>query len=1058
MKKNIVIYFLFTLSGVAGLVYQVVWFKHLSYFLGNTSYSQSIVLATFMGGLAIGAWWWGKIADKSVNALKLFAWLEIGIAVYCFLYMPIFDGVKTIFISLVKSQGWASDSGIVLLFKFVVSSLTMLIPTVLMGGTLPVLVRFLSERISDVGKNVSVLYFINSLGAVIGTVLAGFFLLQTIGLKATVYVGATMDLLVGLVFLGVVYYTKQHKSIDKVIEKNLPSEKIDFSLTSAQYKIVLWVAVISGFCAMAYEVIWLRLLIPILSSTTYSFTIILAVFITGITLGSLLVYSVLPKIKRPYWFLGFCQFGIVISILLTLPFYEKIPYLIWSEFGTRIRTDGAYTSYLMHQFYYVFLVMILPTIFMGMSLPIASRIAVRKVNESGRKVGRVFALNTIGTVAGALLTGLVLIPSIGIKSSIEIILLLNLILVVFILFSTSKPNLKLVVGMFVVFIFSSIYYFKNVDYERWVYTIMMSEVSRKINIKKPPKSFEEFQRNEIKAHDSVLYYKEGVGGTVVVGKKDEITYLYTNGKGDANSVGDLRTQVLLGHTPLILHSKPEKVLVIGFGAGTTIGSVLRHSRVKSAEVAEISSGVIQSSVFFEHINQKPLEDKRLKVVTDDGVSALRLSSSKYDVIISQPSNPWVAGVGNLFTKEFFNDCKMKLNPKGYMAQWFSLYEMDDAGLELILRTAKESFAYVSLWQIGQNDILFLCSETPFDFNLLNIENNYKSVMNILNNIGLKNFVTFLSLEISSDNKLIDDYINSTNKTINTEDLPLLEYNVPKAYFQDCRPNRFIEIDQRESYESKNSLLGLYFKTNKPTDSDYFHLGSFHTLYFNEKLGFVFADKYPHLYLSLAISKRETGDYTEAILFLEKAVNLRDTVPLYYEELINTYFLSNQPLMAVKVASDAIKLFPKNAVFYKLKGTGFSMQNKLKLAMEFLEKAIYINPNDYESFNELGLVYGKQGQYEMSIKYFDKSIELNNKESKVYYNRGFSKSLLGDYMSAILDFDQAILLNEKYTLAYLARGKAKFNSADKEEGCLDFYRARSLGSKESINLINNYCEK
>lgn len=1050
---------LFVLSGIAGLIYQVVWFKHLSYFLGNTTYSQSIVLATFMGGLAIGAWWLGKKADGSNNALKLFAWLEIGIAVYCFLYMPIFEGVKSVFISLVKSQGWASDSEIVLSLKFVVSALTMLVPTILMGGTLPVLVRYLSDRISEVGKNVSILYFINSLGAVIGTVLAGFYLLQTIGLKATVYTGASLDLIVGLVFLVVIYTSKKQQKIkEHPVKKNKLSEKVESLLTPIQYKIVLLVATVSGFCAMAYEVIWLRLLIPVLSSTTYSFTIILTVFITGITLGSLIMYFVLPKIKKHYLFLGLCQFGIVISILLTLPFYEKIPYLIWSEFGATSRTDADYISYLMLQFYYVFLVMILPTVFMGMSLPIASRIVVKQVKESGRKVGGIFALNTLGTVIGALVTGLVLIPLVGIKNSIEIVLLLNLFLVVLIIFSNKISNYKLLFGLLAILILSSFNYFKNVSQDRWAYTIMMSEVSRKINIEKPPKSFDQFYKNEVKAHDSILYYKEGIGGTIVVGKKDEVTYLYTNGKGDANSVGDLKTQVFLGHTPMILHPNPDSVLVIGFGAGTTIGSVLTHPSVKYAEVAEISPEVIEASRYFEHVNQKPLDDNRLRVIRDDGISALRLSPYKYDVIISQPSNPWSAGVGNLFTKEFFNDCKQKLKPGGYMAQWFSLYEMDDKGLELILRTAKETFDNISLWQIGRNDVLFLCSETPFEFELPYIKSNYKSVETVLNEVGLKNFPTFLSLEKSSNNEAIEAFIKSSNKGLNTEDLPLLESHAPKAYFNDARPDRFKELDERLTYESSNLLLNMYVTDNILSEKELFHLGSFHTLYFYEELGFLFAEKNPYVYLSWAISEREKKNYSKAIDYLKKAINVNKNEVVFYEEFINTCFLANNFDKALDITEKAIKQFPEKGIFYKFKGTVYSMQNELELAEKFLLRSLELDPNSSDSYNELGQVYGKSKKYKLAIDYFDKSIEIDAEKSKVYYNRGLSKSFLEDYQSALIDFNHAILLDSQYASAYTARGRSRYNTGDKTGGCADFQKARTLGNEEAKKLHNEYCRE
>jgi len=267
-RLHFIVVALFIISGLASLVYQVVWFKQLSYFLGNTTYSQSVVLATFMGGLALGAWYWGKRADKFGNNLRLFALLEIALALYCFFYNPIFNFAEGQFTDFVKYFELASDSAAVLFLKLVVSSSTMLFPTFLMGGTLPVLVRFLNNQSSHIGANVAVLYFVNSLGAVLGTVLAGFFLLQFFGLRGSIYIGASFELAVGLLALLVSrkYVVSQGVAADITRKEGIQQES---PLSPRQYKLILWMAGLTGLCAMLYEVGWLRILIPILSSSTY---------------------------------------------------------------------------------------------------------------------------------------------------------------------------------------------------------------------------------------------------------------------------------------------------------------------------------------------------------------------------------------------------------------------------------------------------------------------------------------------------------------------------------------------------------------------------------------------------------------------------------------------------------------------------------------------------------------------------------------------------------------------------------------------------------------------
>lgn len=1052
---------LFVLSGLAGLIYQVVWFKHLSYFLGNTTYSQVIVLATFMGGLAIGSWWWGKRADRSRDALKLFAWLEVAIAIYCFLYFPIFEFVKEMFVALVKSQGWRSDSTMVLVLKLFVSAFTMLLPAILMGGTLPVLVRYLSDRITEVGKNVSILYFINSLGAVLGTVLAGFYLLQTIGLRATVYVGATADLLVGLVFLIITYgiFKKRVELFPKKVkvknEKVSREKEAKYIITRKQYNIVIIIAGVSGMCAMIYEVVWLRLLIPILSSTTYSFTLILAVFITGITLGSLLVYFILPKLKKPFLFLGLCQLFIVLSILLTLPFYEKIPYLIWSSIGDDMKSLEGYQYYLRTQLYYSSLIMIIPTVFMGMSLPIASRLAVKNVEKSGSNVGRVFSINTLGTVIGSILAGLFLIPFIGIKSTIELCLILNLVLAFLVIFYPQllKPKSKVLV--LVIVIFSGIYYLLNVSTERWAYSIMMSEVPRSINRSEPPETFEKFYNQERIKHDSILYYDEGVGGTIIVGKKDKKVYLYTNGKRDAHSVSDLRTQTMLGHIPLILHSDPDTVMVVGLGAGTTIGSVLIDERVQYAEVAEISSEVIDASKHFEHVNNKPLQDERLRVIKDDGITALRLSLYKYDIIISQPSNPWSAGVGNLFTKEFFEDCSSKLNPGGYMAQWFSLYEMDNETLKLIIRTISTEFKYISLWQINSYDILLLCSNEQFDFDLNNIEENFNVRLHKFENLNMNIFEVFLSQELMSYSFDLENF--SGEGPLNTENLPLLEYWAPKSYFLNTYPDEVVNLDERLSKNNSNLLLNKYLGDKELSKESSFNIGMYQTNFGSYKYGIGLGDKNPMIYMFWAKNETKKENYTKALKYLDMAISANDTLSDAYQQKAVIAARLGQKEKAIEEISKAIKSAPELTDYYIQRSQLYTSNKNLTKAVLDLEKASELNPERIDLYFQIADLYGQMDQYSKVITVLNLVEQHAKNKAEFYFKRGLAHFLTNNYENAISDLNRAVSLEPGFGQAYLLGARVYLKNNNYSEGCNWLHLAKNNGGQQVDKLIKHYCE-
>lgn len=1046
------ILFFFLLSGAAGLMYQITWFRQLSYFIGNSTYAQSIVLATFMSGLAFGAWFWGKKADQSGKALRIFAWLEIGIAVYCFLYGPIFRALESGFVGIVAGNDLPSDSTLVVLMRLIVSVLAILLPTILMGGTLPVLVRFFTERTQDLGRNVAIFYFINSLGAVVGTVIGGFYLLQTLGVQLTGWVGAGIDLIIGVYCLLASYKVDAPGETPKENQKENASL---FPITEKQNRLIFWVAGISGLSAMIYEVVWLRLLIPILSSSTYSFTVILSVFIGGITLGSFIVYKKSASIKNPYKLLTYCQFGIVAATLFTIPFYDALPYYIWSAVGSP--NMSSYGFYLSIQLFFVVLLILPPTIFMGMSLPLASRMYVKDVKESGRGIGNIFAFNTLGTVIGSLLAGLILIPFIGIKNTLQIAVAVNLLLAILLYRRGSDFKRSHLILSGVTLVLGILFYLGTVRQQRWAYHIMLSEVSRKINRLEPPVDFDEFMEKAAN-HDEIHFYEEGINGTIVVAQKDEEVYLFTNGKGDANSVGDLATQVSLGLTPIVLHPSPDSVFVIGFGAGTTIGHVMSHPRVKYGEVAEISGEVIEASSYFNSINAEPLKRKNLRVIKDDGLCALRVSPRKYDVIISQPSNPWSAGVGNLFTREFFHTCKEHLHQGGYVAQWFNLYEMDDESLRLVLRTALSEFKKITLWHLGGSDILLLCSDHDLGMNPEKFRKAFDLSAKEFSKINIRAYPAFLSQELVSDQQTIRKYAGTG--PLNTEDLPLLEHWAPRAFYHNASPTKFYKLDERGKLDAHpKHLLGQLLRSTKGlSNEEILQTGLFQSVGGNKDLAHQLADMNPEIYVMWAEKARQMGNMEMAKKYDDRAAELlmdRDPTKSDAERRADQLARSGDVNGALREIQKALQQ-KESAGLYFQKGNILLSQSKTDECIVAFEKAIQLDPKLLEAYINLAIAKGQKSLFTEVVEILNRAEKISSSNAQVYFNRGYAYALQDKLEASLKDFNRAIEINPNYGQAYMLRGRTHQTMGNAQAACADYQKAVSFHVQGAEQMVQQTC--
>ena len=922
---------LFIVSGATGLIYQIAWFKYLSLFLGNTTYAQTIVLATFMGGLAIGASLWGRRADRTKSPIVLYGALEFFIGLYCVMYPWFMTIVKNLFVISVHALHLASDGSAVLFLKLVISVLTLLLPTILMGGTLPVLVRFLTHNVEESGKNVATLYFLNSFGAVIGSLLGGFFLVPMAGLHLTVVSAGVINILIAVAAFVLGTQKQLAGSED---EQTMASELPPSS--DLHVLLAVTVAGVSGLAAMIYEVAWVRLLIPVIGSSTYSYTLMLVAFIAGITIGSWIVSIFIRRWKNLFAVLALCQLLIGVSMALMLPLYGRVPYYFW-HVGTIItRSDTTYPLFLILQFIIGLSIMIIPTIFLGMSLPLASRIAARSVQVLGKTVGTVFSVNTVGTVFGSLAAGLVLIPLIGVRHAIEVGLVLNIACgVLLTVVDTGQSKLRRGIVVVLATLLASLTF---VFGSNWNQMVTLSGVFRQFGANhQPPSSYAEFV--QISRFQNVLYYKEGASATVGVVSSPSgngtQNVLIINGKADASSVGDLPTQVLLGQVPAMLHPHPDTVLVIGFGSGVTAGSVLTHP-VKRVECVEISPEVIAASRFFEHVNNKPLEDPRTKLFIDDALSFLKLSETNYDVVISEPSNPWIAGIGNLYTTEFFETCKKKLHPKGLMVQWFHLYEIDDVTFKLVVRTFRSVFPHVIVWQSLTPDLLLIGSKdsVKLDEATLREKLSIPGVKKDLDRIQIPDVATFLSLQMISEGP-VREYASAG--PFNTEDKPLLEYWAPKAFYASRGANEINRFDERLPFGRSDLFLDQLTKKRPLTDEERLHIGLLHSEFGRGNLSVGYSvlksylDLHPkdeHALVVLAGLSERLGRREEQMQLLARAIEVTPNDPALLEQYawgsfmrdrsVATPFGPFDPSTSEKLLKRCVELTGDTVDYYRVK--------------------------------------------------------------------------------------------------------------------------------------------
>ncbi len=751
-------------SGATGLLYEFCWSKRLANWLGNTGQAHAILLATFMGGLAMGAWLFGRRADRSARPLRLYGMLEVGVGVLALLFPTLLDLAGSLYVSVGSVGGNPA--------RLVLAAVTVLPPTLLMGGSLPAMTRALTQSLDTAKGTLASLYAINSLGAAVGSLLAGVFFVPVAGLAVTEHFAVFFNILVGVLAIA-------GSLVPAVVaDGSHPEATPPRVYTEAAVKAVLIGTALSGFTAMLYEVTWIRLLSIIIGGTSYAFTLILSTFILGIALGSFwIARRAEGDALRTF---GWLQVGLVVVVCLTIPLYRRLPFVFF-HLTQLLRPDTSWSVYLLLTSLFCGLLLIPPTFLMGASFPLGARVVMRSKDSVGGEVGRVYLFNTIGTILGSLAGGLVLLPLIGLEGNFTVGLVANLIAAGVTLRASAGPATERVTKWTraSLVLSAALVLVTAVGTRGWA--TFISTAGRFREWHGHFTDFASFEQQAVKRSESLFYADDVFASVMVAQQQGTHRFLRINGKADgSNGRGDLDTQTLAAHVGVLTHpGEVKKVLLVGIGAGITAGSLLAHP-IDRLDIVEISPAVLDAAKLFSADNRDALNDPRCHVHIEDARTFLTLSPEKYDLIVSVPSNPWVTGVSGLFSRDFFRIARERLAPGGRMVQWIHTYESNEPLVQLVVRTLRDSFEHGTTW-LGAADMLLIASREPqvFDVEAMSRRMQPPAVAEDLRRLGITRVSTLLARQVHSDDGQL---AFAAKGPVNTDDHNLLEYLSPIAYF------------------------------------------------------------------------------------------------------------------------------------------------------------------------------------------------------------------------------------------------------------------------------------
>ena len=688
---------IFVISGFAGLIYQSIWSHYLGLFLGHAAYAQALVLAIFMGGMAAGAAWIARAGQRWRNLIRGYAVIEAIIGVLGLMFHWVFTGVAGFsYDTLIPALGSPLAVDIA---RWSIAALLILPQTILLGMTFPLMSGGLIRRYpGSAGNLLGGLYFTNSIGAAIGALVAVFVLLPWVGLPGAMVTAGVLNFAVAALAWWLASEPEpvpasavvSHNSAEQSLRKN------------ALLRTVLFGTALSGAASFAYEIIWIRMLSMAVGSTMHAFELMLASFIAGIALGGLWVRKHADSTASPLRLVGWMQIFMGVAALASLAVYANAFAWVGWLIQALAKTDGSYVLFNLGTASIAIAIMLPAAFFAGTTLPLFT-VALLRAGQGERAIGRVYAWNTLGSIVGVFAAIHLLIPVLGLKLALCVAALVDMGIGLVLLRMQSNSN-------------RSIAHFGLAAGLAAIALIAAMQVS--FDPLKLASGVFRHGRSELASDSRILYYRDGKTASVsaFISPEGNLS-IATNGKPDASIMmgddhpptDDEPTMVLAAALPLAMLESPEHVGVIGFGSGLTTHTLLGDTRLKRVDTIEIESAMVEGARAFGHRVARAYTDPRSHIVIDDAKSFVAGQKRKYDVIISEPSNPWISGVGALFSEEFYRFVPRHLKDDGLFLQWVQLYEIDDKLVGSILKALTPAFNDYGAWISNGTDLLIIAS-------------------------------------------------------------------------------------------------------------------------------------------------------------------------------------------------------------------------------------------------------------------------------------------------------------------------------------------------------------
>ncbi len=777
----------FTVSGATSLILQVVWARQLVEVFGSSSLAIATVLATFMGGLALGAWLGGRLADRMRGAARAgpllgYAVAEGVVGVAALAIPLLLHAYRAIAPGL--WQAMPDQPLLLAAVRFGLSALALIVPTTAMGATLPLLGRHVTQRKGDIDaapRRLGVLYAANTAGALFGAASAGFWLVPAIGVSATSRVAALGALLLSASVAFAALRRVPDPDPDPVPDPDPDPDPGAVPRAAALQervpgRLLLLAYAVSGAVAMSLEVFFSRALGIVLGSSVYSFTLVLVVFLLGLSLGAALSSRVAARTTRPATLLSLLFTFLAATVVLAHLLLDELPSLLVALLeGTSLDISTLLAMHLA-----LAGLVIVPVAFgLGAVLPLVMRCYVGDLDHVGRDVGRAYSANTVGAIVGSLLAGFAALPLLGLENGLRAAAAVQAVLAAALAWRAIRRRTALAAAAAVLaaaFLSPS-----------WSKSDFTAGLFRGHLLTAYIEAGGLYQRE-------VVFYQDGVSTTVSVERSGKSWVLKNNGKVEASDRNDMPTQILVGLLPTLLHpGGKQNVFLVGYGSGVTVGAITQDDRVARIDVAELEPAVLEAADrYFSQVNHSPPSDPRVHRWIGDGRNVLIASGRDYDVIVSEPSNPWIAGIASLFTTDFYRLAKANLAPGGIFCQWAQLYELGPARVKMIYRTFREVFPYVYAFTPGDEttDTILLGSDRPIPLDLEALRARMAASKVLAAELARAEVETPEDLVASVFLGPDEAAAFTAGAELNTDDNALLEHTAPRDLLASVRGNTF----------------------------------------------------------------------------------------------------------------------------------------------------------------------------------------------------------------------------------------------------------------------------